>query len=169
MPKLIYTEISPLKACLFVGKAITTSPLNPNIAQFWQTCSLDGTFDQLHLAQGEIYSPMAGFECEFKEKAFTYAIGYFMSQDTQVPNGYFSFQIPDCMIQKTWIEGSIPDVYGAAYPLSLEAAKKAGYIPNFKIGFSSEIYDEKRFVEASKLHSNKVILDYWLPVVQTNT
>lgn len=166
MPKLIHQEICTLNACMFVGKAITTSPQNPNIAEFWEQCSLDDTFDQLQRTQGTILSPMAGFECEFKEKEFTYGVGYFMSLDTQVPSGYFKFEIPECLIQKTWIEGPIPDVYGATYPLSLEAAQKSGYTPYFKLGFSSEIYDETRFGKALKQSLKEVVLDYWMPVTQ---
>jgi len=117
LKKIEFINFGPYK---IVGKEIRTKneAFNPiykteyqTIPSLWQQCFSDGTYENLlklsDYIPTEIPDDYIGYMRDYCEEdgTFTYVVGMFMKENTPIPHGYASYDIPSCTIAKAWIEG----------------------------------------------------------------
>lgn len=175
LKKIEFAEFGPYK---IVGKEIRTKIENFNpvfqskyqtIPSLWKQCFSDGTFDTL-LNMKEYCPPETpdgyeGYMRDFckEDETFTYLAGFFMKPATPVPEGFASYEVPDCTIAKAWIEGEENDIYPNAHQLTVEAINKNGYVVDWPNYFSCEVYTDLRFSIPKNKGQKILTLDFYIP------
>ncbi len=164
--ELIAFTITRLPAAAVVGQAVhyrMGAPDGNPLPALWERMAKDGTLTQLGALPTRILPEVwIGWMGYFNpvENSMLYLAGVLVAPDTEAPAGMVKEPLAETAYAVGTIRGTIPDVFGDAYPLTqMEAIRQARQL-HAAAGYAMEWYDSRfKFDEEVK------VIDFYLPVL----
>lgn len=152
MVELVKLEIKQLPAMRVVGKTIRPElGANENpIPAFWEKCFGDGTFTTLDgMADNHLDISYVGWMADWTagDGKFTYICGMLMKEDTPLPDGFESRDVPASTVAVGWIRGPEKETYPVAHGLTQKALENEGYNVDDAAQWCMELYNCHRFTQ----------------------
>lgn len=163
MSKLLSAEVIDFKACSIVGVSIEVEPQSPLIAKLWHDSMSNGIFELLQALPYKISLDMIGSATHFKEKTFTYTMGYLCEKGT-VSADFNVIELNSCKVLHTKAQGKESDIYKDIYFLSIAKMEELNLKFDETNDFALEVYTQD-FVNSAQ-NKEAIILDYMMPVLQ---
>ncbi len=172
MARVINTNFIQFGPCKVVGIEIRTTPMTKEIKELWENYYSDGTYEKLLEIKNQLpfsmNSDCVGYMRDFNEKdnSFIYLVGMFMDKDSKIPKEFVSYDIPECKVAHSYIEGEENELYSKGSALTIEQIEKNGYKVDDKNFFCCEVYNEDRFGIPKQIGDEILILDYFVPYIE---
>ena len=124
---------------------------------------IDGRWEKLNAIESKISKDIVGLETDFKERTFTYTMGYLVKEDSHINLDFDQIKIESTKIFHVKAQGPEIEIYQDIYKMAFEECEKQGYQFNENCDFMAEVYTQD-FVESSQKKED-LILDYYIPIV----
>lgn len=163
MSKCLSAEVIDFKACSIVGVSIEVEPQSPLIAKLWHDSMSNGIFELLQALPNKLSLDMIGSATHFKEKTFTYTMGYLCEKGT-LSSDFNSIELNSCTVLHTKAQGKESEIYKDIYFLSMTKMEELNLKFDETNDFALEVYTQD-FVNTSD-DKEAIILDYIMPVLK---
>jgi len=168
MTDLVKIEYEKMSARKLIG--IQKRATFPIVGAFWREYFESGTAEKLSVLDNYLcididdyigLDHVANFDDSGTE--FDVTIGKYYTTDTPVPKGCTSVDIPEGIIAKAQIKGTLNDIIGSAYILLTEAIKRNGYNVDYENLYWCGVYTYERYCIPSDNEAKELILDFFMP------
>lgn len=171
MAELSQIEFKSFGPYKVIGRAFKTRLMSNDISMAWGRFFADGSYDLLmELCKDEknltpLPDAYTGIMYNFKSDGkMDYLIGIIFSHQTEVPDGFDCFDIPEGKIAEAWVTGEEYEVYSQGHELTVAAIKYAGHEVKWDKFYQCEVYTDERFDKPKKAGIGAVTLDYYIPI-----